>query len=95
LDNSNLWKEYKRAQQPRREKRLPKRQDIIESISRIRGFLVTKLTDYQFRIKHERSEKIVDIYPIHLRYHIINTNERGQVFGEKKLINFVKSIFGN
>ena len=88
MDNSNLWKEYKRAQQP-------KRQGIIENISRIQGFLITKLTDYQFRIKHERSEKIIDIYPIHLRYHIIDTNERGQVFGEKKLINFVKSVFGN
>lgn len=89
----DIWEEYRRAQQQRREKRLPKRQILIESISKIKGFTVKKITEYQFRITHERSEKIVDIYPIHLRYHVVNTGKRGQVLGEKKLFNFVKSLF--
>lgn len=88
------WEEYRRAQQQRRSERLPKRQSLIEKIGAIKEFSVRKITDYQFRITHARSEKVIDIYPIHLRWHIINTNERGQVFGEKKLINFIKSVVG-
>lgn len=75
------YRERKDEQQRRRAKRLPIRQAEIESISA--NYEVKKLTDYQYRING-----ILDLYPIHKRFHNIKTNVRGNY---KSVIDIVKN----
>ena len=66
------WREYRRAQQQRRSARLPERQAEIDAL-RGKGFDVQELNArYQFRI-----DGIVDLYPLHRRYHVLTTGKRG------------------
>ena len=83
-DDSELWKDYKEAQQDRRAKRLPIRTEQILSL-RSRGLQVKQLTPYQFRINAS-----VDVWPIHNRYHNLNTNERG---GYKDIFQLCQKFF--
>lgn len=39
-----------------------------------RGYIVKKLSDYQFRING-----VLDLYPVNMRYHNIKTQERGDL----------------
>ena len=75
------WAYYKKQQQLRREERLPRRTQAILNLKR-RGFLVQALTPYQFRVNGR-----LDLYPLHNRWHDIQTNQRG---GVKDLAAFVK-----
>jgi hypothetical protein len=67
---SELWKQYKSEQKERRSSRLPIRQNEIEQLSD--KYDIKKLTDYQYRIND-----VLDLYPIHNRWHNIKTNKRG------------------
>jgi len=71
MTDSDLWREYRRAQQQRRAERLPKRTDEILAL-RGKGYDVRQLSDYQFRV-----DGALDFYPIHRRYHHITTGKRG------------------
>ena len=75
------WASYRAQQQRRRHERLPQRTDAILRL-RQRGFLVQVLTPYQFRVNGR-----LDLYPLHNRWHDIQTNRRG---GAKDLVAFVK-----
>lgn len=68
---SEDWREYRRAQQQRRQERHgPRRADILAL--RGKGFDVVALTDFQFRV-----DGALDLYPIHRRYHHLPTKQRG------------------
>jgi len=90
--DSEDWKEYRKEQQNRRIKRFPHRVELILSLTQ-HGYIVTKLTPYQYRITRKKSKKTIDIYPVHLVFHDIGTGKRGQIFGEHKLIGFINSRF--
>jgi hypothetical protein len=70
-DSSDLWREYRRAQQQRRTDRLPKRTAEILAL-RGKGVNVVQLTPYQFRL-----DGVIDLYPIHRRFHHLKTGQRG------------------
>lgn len=74
------WDQYKSEQRQRRQTRLPVRQLEIESLSEL-GYAVEKKTEFQYRING-----VVDLYPIHNRWHNIKTNKRG---GAKNLKQFI------
>jgi hypothetical protein len=65
------WDYYRHAQQQRRAARLGSRVEAIGKLKR-RGYEVQELTPYQFRING-----LVDLYPIHNRWHNLQTGERG------------------
>lgn len=67
----DAMREYREAQQKRRATRLPKRQQEIEALAQ-QGYAVKKLTEYQYRIND-----MIDLYPIHRRWHNIKTGLRG------------------
>lgn len=48
-ETTEMWREYKEAQQARRRLRLPARSQEILDL-RAKNFAVKQLTDYQFRI---------------------------------------------
>ena len=75
------WKDYRKQQQDRRHLRLPKRTKQILSLQSL-GYKVIKITSFQFRIND-----IIDVYPIHNRYHNIKTNTRG---GYRDIEEFIK-----
>jgi hypothetical protein len=79
--DTESWREYRQEQQARREKRLPVRTAAILAL-RSEGFVVTKLTEYCFRINGR-----LDLYPVHNRWHDIQTNQRG---GARDLVVFVR-----
>lgn len=68
---SEMWKEYRLAQKERRKARLPKNTDEILALRDI-GYKVEQKTDFHFRING-----ILDLFPIHKRWHNIKTNKRG------------------
>lgn len=74
------WDGYREAQKERRKERLPVRTEEILSLRDI-GYTVEKKTDYQFRING-----LIDVYPIHNRWHELSTNKRG---GAKNLKDFI------
>lgn len=74
------WTQYKSDQKQRRIDRLPVRQMEIESLSEL-GYTVEKKTEYQYRING-----LIDLYPIHNRWHNIKTSKRG---GAKSLKQFI------
>lgn len=86
------FKDHRREQQDRRAKRLPGRQQAIWELTAI-GYLVEQLTEFQFRITKSGSLKRVDIYPIHLRYHNITDNRRGQIKRIRGIIPLLGDIF--
>ena len=67
---TEMWRGLRHAQQERRAARLPGRQTEIAALSP--EFAIRKLTDYQFRV-NER----VDVYPVHRRYHVLDSGRRG------------------
>jgi hypothetical protein len=67
---SEFWKQYRLEQKERRSDRLPIRQNGIEQLSD--KYDIKKLTEYQYRING-----ILDLFPIHNRWHNIKTNKRG------------------
>jgi hypothetical protein len=71
VDMSDLWREYRRAQQERRASRLGPRTDEILALAG-KGFDVRVLTEYQFRI-----DGALDLFPIHRRFHDLKTQARG------------------
>lgn len=73
-------RDYKDAQQKRRAERLPIRQAEIFELEDL-GYVVKKLTDYQFRING-----LIDVYPIHKNYHILKSNKRGTYLNIKTFI---------
>ena len=75
------YRERKDAQQKRRAKRLPERQQEIENLAP--EFEVKKLTEYQYRING-----IIDLYPIHKNFHDIKKNKRGMY---KNALEFIRS----
>ena len=70
MDGEDM-KDYREAQQQRRAIRLPIRTEIINRLIS-EGYKVEWKTDYQCRIND-----ILDLYPIHHRFHNIKTNKRG------------------
>lgn len=70
-EESELWREYRRAQQQRRSDRLGPRTEAILALKG-KGFDVRALTEYQFRI-----DGALDLFPIHQRYHHLPTQARG------------------
>ena len=89
---SEDFKEHRRDQQARRAKRLPGRQQLILDLTSS-GYMVERLTDYQYRITKPGSLKRVDIFPIHMRYHNITDNRRGQIKGMGGMIPLLEDIF--
>jgi hypothetical protein len=69
--NSDDWRQYRFEQKQRRQKRLPIRQKEIENLC-VFGYSVAKKTNYQYRV-----ENIIDLYPIHRQYHILESGKRG------------------
>ena len=79
--SDETWTQWKHDQRVRRAKRLPVRTDEILALKR-QGYSVEQKSDYHFRING-----ILDIWPIHNRWHDLRTQERG---GAKCLAVFVK-----
>lgn len=71
MDDADVWKEYRRAQQQRRSGRLPTRQLEILAMKQ-KGFDVQELTPYHFRI-----DGTLDLFPVHKLYHFLPLNVRG------------------
>ena len=88
------WQEYRADQKKRRVKRLPIRVDQVYQL-RNEGYLVKRLSEYQFRITKESSNIKLDIYPIHLCFHVIKTGNRGKIRNPKALKKFVDSVFSD
>ncbi len=89
---SEDFKDHRRDQQARRAARLPGRQQVIWELTE-HGYLVEQLTEFQFRITKPGSLKRVDIFPIHLKYHNITDNRRGQIKGMDGIIPLLEDIF--
>jgi hypothetical protein len=75
------WGWYKAEQRKRRAKRLPIRTEQILALKR-QGYHVEQKTEFHFRIN-----SILDLWPIHNRWHDLRTHEHG---GAKDLAVFVK-----
>jgi hypothetical protein len=75
------WGWYRHEQQARRAARLPIRTEEIRHL-KVQGYDVEQKTEYHFRING-----ILDLWPIHNRWHDLRTQERG---GAKNLAIFVK-----
>jgi hypothetical protein len=56
---------------PRKRERREKRTNEIMALT-AKGFVVEALTPYQFRVN-----EVVDLYPVHRRYHALEANQRG------------------
>lgn len=65
------YKQDRKAQQKRRADRLPVRQQDIESLAP--EYEVRKLTEWHYRVNG-----MLDLYPIHRRFHNLKTQKRGQ-----------------
>lgn len=77
-------REMREEQKKRRADRLPIRQHEIESLV---GVTVRKLTDYQYRIN-----EVIDVYPIHRRWHELKCGKRG-VYPVEGLQQFINKKF--
>lgn len=78
--DSDDCKEYREAQQKRRAERLPVRQEEIEAVKD--KYNVVKLTSWQYRING-----MLDLFPIHKRFHNIKNNKRGNYKTVLEIIN--------
>lgn len=76
------FKQYREAQQERRAKRLPVRQQEIENLAP--DYDVKQLTPYQYRINGT-----LDLFPIHQRWHNIKTNKRGHYHSPKQIVKLL------
>lgn len=74
------WTQYREDQKERRQTRLPIRQQEIEELAEL-GYSIEKKTEYQYRVNG-----VIDLYPIHNRWHNIKTGKRG---GAKNLRQFI------
>lgn len=83
-DASEYWRVTRADQRVRREERLGRRQKLLDELTE-EGFEVRRLTEWQFRING-----VLDIYPLHHRYHDLKKNRRG---GFQHLKEFVKEFF--
>ena len=90
--DSEDFKDYREDQKQRRRERLPRRTALILDLEN-HGFEVSAFDEYHFRVSKPGESLKIDIYPIHLRYHNIETGRRGQIRGEKKLLPFIQSQF--
>jgi hypothetical protein len=78
-DLGDTFRAMRADQKIRRSARLVKRTEEIYDLRDL-GYIVTALTEYQFRIRRAgraMSSEAVDLYPIHNRFHNINTGGRG------------------
>jgi hypothetical protein len=78
---SGEWDWYKHEQRKRRAVRLPIRTDAILHL-KAQGYDVEQKTEHHFRVNG-----VLDLWPIHNRWHDLRNNERG---GAKDLAIFVK-----
>lgn len=74
------WEEYRCSQKQRRRVRLARRTNEILELKRA-GFSVEEKTVYQFRI-----DGVLDIYPVHYRYHDMISGERGSFKNIKRFV---------
>lgn len=81
---SDDWKEMRKEQQARRAARHPVRKAEIEGLAE-KGFTVKPLTEFQFRVND-----VLDLYPIHNRFHDLKKNRRG---GYRNATEFVEKFF--
>lgn len=74
------WKAFNAENNVRK---INRRKEQTEEITRLaqKGFLVVKITDYQYRIN-----AILDIYPTNKKFHNIATGKRGKYFFLSQLI---------
>ena len=78
---SGDWARYKFEQKQRRQERLPVR--IREILGcRKNGYEDKRMTTY-----HDRINGVIDLYPIHNRWHDVRTNERG---GYRRVLELLK-----
>ena len=85
-EDGDLWRNHRKTQQERRAHRLPHRTIQILSLSK-EGYWVKQLSAYQFRING-----VLDVYPIHNRWHDTKTGQRGGYADAKTFIrNFFKT----
>jgi hypothetical protein len=54
-------------------------------------YTIRELTEWHYRITHNGSPIIIDIYPSNKKYHLINSNERGRY---RNVITLLKSLHG-
>ena len=80
------WRDSRLEQQERRRKRLPIRVAELMELKKA-GFTIEQKTPYQFRVNG-----VLDIYPIHNRYHDLQTGERG---GFRDVRDFVVQFLGD
>ncbi len=78
------WDTHKKEQRERRAKRLSIRTQELLSL-RKEGFKIQQKTIYHFRVRD-----VLDVWPIHNRYHDIKKSERG---GFRDVKSFVKRFF--
>ena len=81
MSGEGLWDFYKHEQQRRREARLRPRTAAFLAV-REEGYEVEQKSLYHFRVNDR-----LDLYPIHNRWHDLQTQERG---GAQDLAQFVK-----
>lgn len=79
-------REMRQEQRERREKRLPVRVELLLAL-RGEGFEIKELSPYQFRVNG-----VLDVYPIHHRFHDIKKNVRG---GFSYIPTFVRRFFNH
>lgn len=84
-EDNAMWAQYRLEQKARRLKRLPIRIALIESVEQY-GLTVRQLTQYQYRIND-----VLDVWPIHNRYHDLIRNRRG---GYRDVKEFIIKWFG-
>ena len=83
-DDVQFWRDRRKAQQKRRDKRVPiRRQALLDLVKD--GFVVEELSPYAIRVN-----KRLDCYMTHNRWHDIQANERG---GTKDLAVFAREFF--
>lgn len=85
-DAGEFHRQYRDEQQERRKKRLPINQQFIFDLGKL-GYDVVKISDYQFRVN-----KKIDLYPIHRRYHNLETKRRGTYQNEGLVVFIQKQI---
>ena len=84
------WKEYKKEIQNKKSDRRTTRTDEVLKLNDA-GYKVIPLTNYQFRIHKDGSNKKVDIFPTNNKYHYITENKRGVI--NTSYIEFVNQLF--
>ncbi len=83
--NKDTVREYRRAQNQRRKKRLPIRADRILKLSR-GGFIVQQLAPHRFLV----NDRLM-LYPLHRNWVDVQTKEEGEY---KDVNRFVRAYFG-